>query len=526
MSILTLDCTLRDGGYINNWRFGNEAIRSIARRLARSGIEYFEIGFLEDKPYDPDCSIFPGNAEVAAMIAPKDPFMKYLGMIDMGAPLPLDKLGPRRADALDGIRVIFKKNRIAEGYAYCEKLITLGYETFAQLVATNEYSDIELVETVQHFNALDITGLSIVDTFGLIKRRDFLRMVSLIDHNLKEGVALCYHSHNNLQQAMNNAIALVESNLERDVVIDACVFGMGRGAGNLNLELFAEHLNECHGKTYRIEPMLEIVDEYLNEIYRREFWGYSLPYYLSATNGCHPNYAKHFAEKGTLTVKAFNELLRSLPVGVREVYDSDTAETSYASFQENYIEDKSSIDALHALFLDRCILLIGGGWSVQREKEKLLEFIHSENPVVISLNHITPGFPLDFVFCSDIRRYASRIQDNASVRKIITSNIRDAKNYDYCVNFSSFASHKPLVLDNSAIMCLKLLRETGVSRVYLAGMDGYDRANQLKYINSGLEYSASEETMKMKNALIGEEIRDLGAAMSIVFLTRSLFEQP
>lgn len=526
MSILTLDCTLRDGGYINNWRFGETAIRSIARKLARSGIEYFEIGFLEDVPYDRDCSIFPGNAEVARIIAPKDASMKYLGMIDMGSPLPLEKLGPRRADALDGIRVIFKKNRIAEGWAYCEKLIELGYETFAQLVGTNEYSDIELVETVLRFNELGITGLSIVDTFGLIKRRDFLRMVSLIDHNLKDGVALCYHSHNNLQQAMNNAIALVESNLDRDIVVDACVFGMGRGAGNLNLELFAEHLNECHGKNYRIEPMLEIVDEYLNDIYRREFWGYSLPYYLSATNGCHPNYAKHFAEKGTLTVKAFNELLRSLPPGVREVYDSGKAEEFYAAFLANYIEDKSSIEALHAVFQGRKILLIGGGWSVQREKERLLEFIRNERPVVVSLNHITPGFPLDFVFCSDIRRYAARIQDDSSVRKIITSNIRDAKNYEYCVNFSSFASNKPLVLDNSAIMCLKLLRETGAGPVHLAGMDGYDGTNQLKYINSGLEYSASAETMKMKNALIGEEIRDLGASMTIVFLTRSLFEQP
>ncbi len=90
---------------------------------------------------------------------------------------------------------------------------------------------------------------------------------------------------------MGNAEALVEMNLKRDICIDACVFGMGRGAGNLNLELFAEYMNENYDTEYRVEPMLEIMDEYLNDIYREKSWGYSLPLYLSASTGCHPNYA-------------------------------------------------------------------------------------------------------------------------------------------------------------------------------------------------------------------------------------------
>ena len=84
---------------------------------------------------------------------------------------------------------------------------------------------------------------------------------------------LAYHAHNNLQQAFGNAEALVEMNLKRDILIDACVFGMGRGAGNLNLALFAEHMNENYDKHYQIEPMLEIMDEYLNDIYKAKFWG-------------------------------------------------------------------------------------------------------------------------------------------------------------------------------------------------------------------------------------------------------------
>lgn len=118
-------------------------------------------------------------------------------------------------------------------------------------------------------------------------------------------------------------------NLNRDLCIDACAFGMGRGAGNLNLELFAEHMNENYGTNYEIEPMLEIMDEYLNEIYKTKFWGYSIPLYLSATIGCHPNYAIYLEEEDSLPVKAFNELLKSIPDSERTRYSKEKAEAYY-----------------------------------------------------------------------------------------------------------------------------------------------------------------------------------------------------
>lgn len=65
----------------------------------------------------------------------------------------------------------------------------------------------------------------------------------------------------------------------------------GWGAGNLNLELFAEFMNENFDTEYRIEPMLEIMDEYLNDILQEEILGLFAPFYLSASTGRHPNYA-------------------------------------------------------------------------------------------------------------------------------------------------------------------------------------------------------------------------------------------
>ena len=252
-----LDCTLRDGGYVNDWHFGRDAIFNIGKKIVLAGIEYFEIGFVRECEYSKDYSLFDGNDSVRDMIAPKNPDTHYVGMIDMGRPIPLEKLGKRVPDGFDVFRVIFKKSKIEEAYNYIQELEKLGYDVFAQAVGTDNYTDSEFIALIEKFNRLPIKAFYIVDSFGLIKKKDFVRLAQIADHNLREDIMLGYHSHNNMQQAMGNASAFTEMHLHRDIILDACVFGMGRGAGNLNLELFAEYMNENFDKQYRIEPMLE-----------------------------------------------------------------------------------------------------------------------------------------------------------------------------------------------------------------------------------------------------------------------------
>lgn len=522
--VSVLDCTLRDGGYINNWEFKEKAIKDIIKKISRTGIEYLETGFIKDVDYNPDFSIFNGNDSFKAVVDSKNPNVTYLGMVDMKLPMPLSKLGKRVSDGFDGVRVIFKKDKIEEGYRYCKEAIELGYITCAQLVGTNEYSDDLLADTVKKFNSLDIKALSIVDTFGLIEKQDFLRITNIINQNLREDIALGYHSHNNLQQAMGNAVALVEQELKRDIIIDACVFGMGRGAGNLNMELFVKYLNQNYGKNYRIEPFLEVIDEYLNDIYRREFWGYSLPFYLSATNGCHPNYAKFFAEKEALTVKAFNEILRSIPEEEKGNYSRETAEKIYIGFMQNYVDDTACIDKLRGEIKGRKVLLIGSGKTLKSNIEKIKKYIRDNNPVVVSLNYIPENIEVDYVFSGHMRRYRL-IQENREVKKIITSNVRDAVNYDYMLNFSSYASKRLDIMDNSGVMFLKVLIDIGVKEAVLAGLDGYTMDNTGNYVNEEFEYNFTVDMIHKRNIYIKESIKELSSNIEISFLTDSLYKQ-
>ena len=123
--IYLLDCTLRDGGYVNDWQFGEETIRGFGRKISQTGIEFYEVGFIKGDSYDPDKSVFPDTASIANVIAPKAENLRYVGMVDMSAPIPIERITPYDGSSIDGIRVIFKKDKIELAYEYCKRIQSL-----------------------------------------------------------------------------------------------------------------------------------------------------------------------------------------------------------------------------------------------------------------------------------------------------------------------------------------------------------------------------------------------------------------
>lgn len=106
-----------------------------------------------------------------------------------------------------------------------------------------------------------------------------------------------------MQLAYSNAQTLVGLETNRNILIDSSIYGMGRGAGNLNTELFIQYLNENSDGNYELKPLLIVIDEILNIFYQKNYWGYSLPNYISAVHNAHPNYASFLDDKKTLTVE-------------------------------------------------------------------------------------------------------------------------------------------------------------------------------------------------------------------------------
>ena len=114
------------------------------------------------------------------------------------------------------------------------------------------------------------------------------------------------------------------------MIIDASVYGIGRGAGNLNLEIIAKYLNEQYGKKYDIAPMLEVYSENIVDVYQKEPWGFSIPYFLTAKFNCNPNYATKLQQQEYFSINNFYNFLKSLSQTDRVIYRNDIAERMFA----------------------------------------------------------------------------------------------------------------------------------------------------------------------------------------------------
>ena len=145
-SISILDCTLRDGGYINSWKFGKNNIEDIIKHLEKSGIEIIECGFIEDKLYDRDSSVYDNADRIKSFIKKNNTM--YVGMIALGDIDP-EKVTPRTLEGIDGIRLTFHKSEIEEEFRQAQLLIKKGYEIFIQPVGTSTYSDKELIDLIE-----------------------------------------------------------------------------------------------------------------------------------------------------------------------------------------------------------------------------------------------------------------------------------------------------------------------------------------------------------------------------------------
>ncbi len=518
-----LDCTLRDGGYINNWAFGEYAIKGIIKKLENTGIEMIEVGFMRPCEYNVDQSLFPTIESFKNVITDKKPNVTYVGMIDMGNPVPIESIPINDGTSVDGLRVIFKKSKMKDAYGYCQALKEKGYKVFVNFVNTDQYSDKEWADGIKYFAPIKADGVTIVDTFGTIKRTQFINLVKVADKVLQKGVMLCYHAHNNLQQAFSNAEAMVEMKLKRDIVIDACVFGMGRGAGNLNLELFAEFLNDFYRTKYRIPPMLEIMDEYLSSFYREKFWGYSLPLYVSARWNAHPNYAIYFAEKNDLPVRAFDEIFDGISNEDKIVFDAKKAEKYYQEYLEKYVDDRSVMEQLTNAFADKKILLIAPGSSINQNFDKIKELSNKDDVVVILINFYDARFNADYVFCSNMRR-VSKIPEAMRGKMIVTSNVAKTLDAKCVVNFASYTSQRNEIYANGGLMALKVVNKAGVKEIFVAGMDGYsdERVNDYFDKNMKLERFSNAE---LKNKLICEELDELSKFLTVKFITPTKYSK-
>ena len=195
-----LDCTLRDGGYINDWHWGLGSARRIIQSLTRAGTDIVEVGFLRNVDgYDPDVTVCNTIEELNRLLPPESQrgHTIYSGMA-MRSNYDISKLSPYDGHGIEVIRITAHDYDIRDGMDFAREVKARGYKLSINPINIMGYADKDLLWIFDQVNAIHPWQFSIVDTFGSMRRRDLERIVSLADHNLAPDIRLGLHLHENM----------------------------------------------------------------------------------------------------------------------------------------------------------------------------------------------------------------------------------------------------------------------------------------------------------------------------------------
>lgn len=517
-----LDCTLRDGGYINEWNFGFHTIRDIIRKLVNSQVDYVEVGFLRDCKYDCGRTLFNSCAEIAPILPEKRGNTMFTAMA-LHNKYDISKLEPYDGKTIDAIRVTFHDYDIDEGLNFIQKVKEKGYKVFCNPINIMGYSDEMILRLLKKVNAIKPYAFSIVDTFGSMMKSDLQRIYSLVEHNLDKSIIIGLHLHENLALSYSLAqefIAMKAS--ERQSVIDASMLGMGRVPGNLCLELIMDYMNKSQGGTYDVNPVLDGIDDHIAHLKQIEPWGYSTAYALSAKYNLHRNYAEFLLGKGRLRAKQINQILASVEENKKTAYDEAYIENLYERFQNHEVDDREVLIRLADEWRGKTILILAPGSSIVDKKNVVDLFIEQKKPIIISANFIPELYRQDYVFCSNAMRY-SAMEDKCDLEKLlVTSNLTDVCGTKNFLNYADLCLDDNGKCDNCVIMLMKLLLKVDISQVYVAGFDGY-QSTKCNYVAS---YMTNQHTKGLEENIRNTKyVSDIRKKMKVVFVTPSLYDK-
>lgn len=322
-----LDCTLRDGGYVNNWKFGYSNIKNIINSLTESNIKYIECGFLNNTidKYNKDVSIFMNPNNVKGLV--KSSNSNIALMIKIGDFL-IEKLIQAEKTSVNIIRLAFHKEDIDKITDYAIKIKDKGYKLFIQPTNIINYNKKEIINLLELCNkSWKPDGIAIVDTLGEMNTIDVKKITKLFDINLNQKIKLIFHGHNNMQMAFSNAINFIETvNPKRNIIIDTSLVGMGRDAGNTCTELMITYLNKYYGSNYDYNQILKIINDVIWKYKDKYEWGYTPIFLLNAIKNVHPRYGQLFRKKNKESNLLYlDSLFDEIPIDKRYCFDKNIA---------------------------------------------------------------------------------------------------------------------------------------------------------------------------------------------------------
>jgi 4-hydroxy 2-oxovalerate aldolase len=303
-----LDCTIRDGGYVNEWKFTEEQMRECYVACSNAGVDYMEIGFRNFKKpeflnkYGPSffCEEEYLNRVVGGINGCKLAVMVTINAFDM------EDFVPKSESKISMVRVLMayhgSKNKsddildiqqLLDGVKQIEKIINLGYEVSFNIGRIDKMSRNQLYEVCKILSATKISYFTMADTYGSVDLDHIEKLIPYIKFLFTDvfetDIKIGFHAHDNMSNGTCKALYSLKYGAD---MIDGCILGYGRGSGNAKTELIMMDLNKNYNKTYDFISIIEYGDKHL--INYKECLNnlcYNVVYALSSYFGCHVTYA-------------------------------------------------------------------------------------------------------------------------------------------------------------------------------------------------------------------------------------------
>ncbi len=288
--IQILDCTIRDGGLINDHMFDDKLVQAVYRAVTAAGVDYVEFGYKASKRiYSPDTYgrwKFCDEDDLRRIIGEEPSPAKVTVMADAERTDYHTDILPRDQSVIDCIRVACYINQVPAALDMIHDAHDKGYETMMQLMAVSTVNAQDILEALKLTALSPADGVYLVDSFGSLyseQVRDLTRLyVKAMEGTGKE---VGFHAHNTQQLAFANTIEAIVAGANR---LDATISGLGRGAGNCPLELLIGFL---HNPKFKLRPVLECAEQHFVPLAKEIDWGYSLPYAITGMLNQHPRSA-------------------------------------------------------------------------------------------------------------------------------------------------------------------------------------------------------------------------------------------
>ena len=301
--IKVFDCTIRDGGLVNNYHFTDEFVKGIYETCVAAGVDYMEIGKNNSptlqSPKEFGKWNFCSEEDIRSIVGENNTDLKIAVMSDIGRVVK-EELLPANESVVDMVRIATYIHQIPEAIELINDAHAKGYETTCNIMAISKSFDDELDQVLEMVSATPVDVIYIADSFGSFYPEQINRLTEKYTKVAKaSGKQVGIHAHNNIQLAFANTI---EAMMYGTSYLDVTISGLGRGAGNCSMELLLGFLKN---PKYKQLPVLEFIEKHMVELEKELDWGYSIPYMITGQLNEHPRSAIKARDEGNTNYTKF-----------------------------------------------------------------------------------------------------------------------------------------------------------------------------------------------------------------------------